>query len=192
MRPLLRMWCAREAGRERAAPHVKTYGRVVRHDCRRHGDRLHDTVEEGMLTNNETPNTTTAEELAQDQQKHVEESSPQWSFDWFLLTSANLSKPAWGTPSSKGSHHHIRSYEAGVLIHPELYGPDTVLVPTWKSDVPSAEQVEWACRRGYKRIVGVRMAWDLPLRGYEGGDVPWVRSRGYEGRDWLGREWRGG
>ena len=80
-------------------------------------------------------------------------------------------------------------YEAGVLFEEGLWGEGTVLVPTWKGDWPSEEQVEWARERGYKRIVGVRMAWDLPFKKYEEGDVPWVRNREYEGTDWLGNTW---
>ena len=35
---------------------------------------------------------------------------------WFLLTSANFSKAAWGTEEKDSSQFRIRSYEAGVLI----------------------------------------------------------------------------
>jgi tyrosyl-DNA phosphodiesterase-1 len=44
--------------------------------------------------------------------------------DWFCLTSANLSKAAWGTlQKGKGENGHflIRSYELGVLIYPDLF-----------------------------------------------------------------------
>lgn len=40
---------------------------------------------------------------------------------WFLLTSANLSKAAWGALEKKGTQLTIRSYELGVLVHPELF-----------------------------------------------------------------------
>ena len=39
---------------------------------------------------------------------------------WFLLTSANLSKAAWGALEKKGEQVFIRSYEAGVLILPKM------------------------------------------------------------------------
>jgi len=37
---------------------------------------------------------------------------------WFLLTSANLSKAAWGTLQKQGNQLMIRNYELGVLILP--------------------------------------------------------------------------
>lgn len=153
-----------EAGRERAAPHIKTYGRV---------------------THNPTNNNNNSKTSTRDGDMG---GAGRWSFDWFLITSANLSKAAWGAPETGGLR--IRSYEAGVLLSPSLYGDDTVLVPVWRSNTPSEEQVKWAKEKGYKRIVGVRMAWDLPFTKYGEGDVPWVRNRGYEGSDWLGMEWR--
>lgn len=145
MLPLLRQWHSLKAGRERAAPHIKTYGRVTR-----------------------------------DQ-----------TFDWFLMTSANLSKSAWGSREGKPPNTglRIRSYEAGVLLDPTLWGDRTVLVPVYKSDTPSEEQIRWAKDNGYKTIVAVRMAWDIPFKKYDDKDVPWVKNRTYDGKDWLGSSW---
>jgi tyrosyl-DNA phosphodiesterase 1 len=143
MRPLLRQWHGVTAGRDRAAPHIKTYGRI---------------------TNNNT-------------------------FDWFLLTSANLSKPAWGTQEGKPLGLRIRSYETGVLFDPSLWGEKAVMVPTIKSDIPSEEQVKWARENGYKVVVGIRVPWDLPFKKYDADDAPWVKNRSYEGTDWLGESW---
>jgi tyrosyl-DNA phosphodiesterase 1 len=146
MRPQLRQWHSIKAGRERAAPHIKVYGRVT---------------------------------------------ADGKTLDWFLLTSANLSKPAWGAQEGKPPNTglRIRSYEAGVLLDPALYGDATVFIPTYKSDLPNEEQVRWAKEKGYKTIVAIRMAWDLPLKKYSDGDVPWIKNRKYEGTDWLGMTW---
>jgi len=38
---------------------------------------------------------------------------------WFLLTSANLSKPAWGV--LRDGAISIQSYELGVLVFPSLF-----------------------------------------------------------------------
>ena len=183
------------AGRERAAPHIKTYGRVVKYDVEEKvtAERIRrqspgtnidtsGTTINPLLTNpNENPTTHNLQNATSPTDPFI------YSLDWYLLTSSNLSKPAWGTPSSShGQQTRIQSYEAGVLLTPSLYGPNTVLMPLWKSNLPSQEQVRWAEGRGYERIVGVRMAWDLPLEKYGEGDVPWVRNRRYEGRDWLG------
>ncbi|ORX60777.1 tyrosyl-DNA phosphodiesterase [Piromyces finnis] len=40
---------------------------------------------------------------------------------WFLLTSSNLSKAAWGTLQKQGKQLMIRNYELGVLILPEIF-----------------------------------------------------------------------
>ena len=40
---------------------------------------------------------------------------------WFLVTSSNLSKAAWGAFEKKESQIFIRSYELGVLVYPQLF-----------------------------------------------------------------------
>ncbi|CRK25957.1 hypothetical protein BN1723_003311, partial [Verticillium longisporum] len=62
-----------DAGRQRAAPHIKTY---IRYGTQ--------------------------------------------SIDWALLTSANLSKQAWGEAASAAQEVRIASWEAGVLVWPSL------------------------------------------------------------------------
>ncbi|KAH0502407.1 Tyrosyl-DNA phosphodiesterase 1 [Microtus ochrogaster] len=44
---------------------------------------------------------------------------------WFLVTSANLSKAAWGALEKNGTQLMIRSYELGVLFLPAAFGLDT-------------------------------------------------------------------
>jgi tyrosyl-DNA phosphodiesterase 1 len=47
--------------------------------------------------------------------------SPDWKkAAWFLLTSANMSKAAWGRSTHQGSGQNIMSYEGGVLFLPQL------------------------------------------------------------------------
>jgi hypothetical protein len=43
------------------------------------------------------------------------------SIAWHLVTSANLSRAAWGDMQKNGSQLHIRHYELGVLIYPDLW-----------------------------------------------------------------------
>ncbi|OXB75359.1 UNVERIFIED_CONTAM: hypothetical protein H355_009513 [Colinus virginianus] len=43
---------------------------------------------------------------------------------WFLVTSANLSKAAWGALEKNGTQLMIRSYELGVLFLPSAFGLD--------------------------------------------------------------------
>uniref|UniRef100_G3QEJ3 Tyrosyl-DNA phosphodiesterase 1 n=1 Tax=Gorilla gorilla gorilla TaxID=9595 RepID=G3QEJ3_GORGO len=50
--------------------------------------------------------------------------SPDFSkIAWFLVTSANLSKAAWGALEKNGTQLMIRSYELGVLFLPSAFAP---------------------------------------------------------------------
>nr|XP_009004684.2 tyrosyl-DNA phosphodiesterase 1 isoform X2 [Callithrix jacchus]XP_009004685.2 tyrosyl-DNA phosphodiesterase 1 isoform X2 [Callithrix jacchus]XP_035118037.2 tyrosyl-DNA phosphodiesterase 1 isoform X2 [Callithrix jacchus]XP_035118038.2 tyrosyl-DNA phosphodiesterase 1 isoform X2 [Callithrix jacchus] len=55
--------------------------------------------------------------------------SPDFSkIAWFLITSANLSKAAWGALEKNGTQLMIRSYELGVLFLPSAFGLDSFKV----------------------------------------------------------------
>ncbi|XP_057398017.1 tyrosyl-DNA phosphodiesterase 1-like isoform X2 [Balaenoptera acutorostrata] len=55
--------------------------------------------------------------------------SPDFSqLAWFLVTSANLSKAAWGALEKNGAQLMIRSYELGVLFLPSAFGLDSFRV----------------------------------------------------------------
>ncbi|GAB5573092.1 tyrosyl-DNA phosphodiesterase 1 isoform X1 [Prionailurus iriomotensis] len=55
--------------------------------------------------------------------------SPDFSqIAWFLVTSANLSKAAWGALEKNGAQLMIRSYELGVLFLPSAFGLDSFRV----------------------------------------------------------------
>ena len=116
-----------DAGRKRAAPHIKTYIRF--------GD------------------------------------STRSSIDWMLITSANLSKQAWGDALTTGGEVRTCSYEIGVLVWPELYGEGAKMVPTFKTDLPNKE-----LRNEGKSVVGARMPYDLPLQSYSKQDEPWCAT----------------
>lgn len=52
--------------------------------------------------------------------------SPEYAeVAWFLMTSANLSKAAWGTLEKNGQQLMIRSYEIGVLFLPKDQDPNS-------------------------------------------------------------------
>ncbi len=59
--------------------------------------------------------------------------------DWALLTSANISKQAWGEACNAAGESRICSYELGVLVWPELWGENAKMVPTFKRDIPVVE-----------------------------------------------------
>ncbi|XP_014248048.1 probable tyrosyl-DNA phosphodiesterase [Cimex lectularius] len=78
---------------------------------------------------------------------------------YFLLTSANLSKAAWGNISKTGSIN-ILSYEAGVLFVPQLFfGTDYF---------PLKDEINELALPLFP------LPYDLPLTPYELQDVPWV------------------
>jgi len=126
-----------DAGRKRAAPHIKTYTRFT--------------------------------------------NSSRESIDWMLVTSANLSKQAWGDALSSGGAVRVCSYEIGVLVWPELFGENATMVPTFKTDTP-VNQDE---KKG--PVVGARMPYDLPIVPYGKDDEPWCATSSYTEPDWMGK-----
>ncbi|XP_066279996.1 tyrosyl-DNA phosphodiesterase 1-like [Branchiostoma lanceolatum] len=75
---------------------------------------------------------------------------------WFLVTSANLSKAAWGALEKNGAQLMIRSYEIGVLFLPQDFGEDTTFA------------VNTSCSEPFP------IPYDLPPLPYGTNDQPWV------------------
>ena len=95
---------------------------------------------------------------------------------WFLLTSSNLSKAAWGCLEKKGQQLMIRSYELGVLVFPNLFrenADDTVIMLNTTTNDPFPCQSPDAEKRA-NIIVPVRLPYDLPLTPYEKDEQAWV------------------
>ena len=137
----------REAGRRRAAPHIKTYMRFS----------------DLSMT----------------------------KLDWAMVTSANLSKQAWGAEANAAGEVRICSYEVGVVVWPDLFGVENErieMVPVFKKDLPTEDDCEGATA---KRIVGLRMPYDLPLVPYAKDELPWCASAPDAELDWMGRAWPG-
>jgi len=148
LRPFLHRWSSPPAagsstspstlaGRDLAAPHVKTYIRFA-----------------------SSPAATTP-------------------IDWALVTSANLSTQAWGAAEKDGLIR-ICSYEAGVLIHPGLWGQDVKMLPVFRKDKADSAA---------GKVVGLRMPYGLPVRKYTDKEEPWCAEMPHAQRDWLGRSW---
>ncbi|KAI1775025.1 phospholipase D/nuclease [Hypoxylon cercidicola] len=149
LRPLLHRWAsdgagggaaARDGGRARAAPHVKTYVR--------YGDA--------------------------------------GSVDWALLTSANVSKQAWGEAENAARRVRIASWEVGVLVWPALFAEAAKMVGTFMADVPGKEDLD-----GDGPLVGLRIPYSLPLQRYGDTERPWVATESYTEPDWKGQLWGG-
>eukprot|EP00118_Oscarella_pearsei_P011910 m.83681 g.83681 ORF g.83681 m.83681 type:complete len:474 (+) comp36365_c0_seq2:231-1652(+) len=72
---------------------------------------------------------------------------------WLLLTSANLSKAAWGAFEKKGSQLMIRSYELGILLLAESHSNQ------------------------------LQVPYDLPLTSYRSDDEMWMWDKAYNKPD---------
>ncbi len=100
-----------------------------------------------------------------------------------LVTSANLSKQAWGDAQNAAGESRVSSYELGVLVWPELFGDKATMVPTFKTDTPPITG------KG-ELVIGARMPYDLPLVPYAKGDEPWCATKSYQELDWKGMAYR--
>ncbi|ETS83136.1 hypothetical protein PFICI_05012 [Pestalotiopsis fici W106-1] len=135
-----------DAGRQRAAPHIKTYIRY----------------------------------------------NSQSSVDWALLTSANISKQAWGEAVNAAKEVRIASWEIGVLVWPDLLadGKGARMVGTFKTDTPDRNEHEDKFKgEDDGTLIGLRIPYNLPLQKYGPGEEPWVATADYQEPDWMGKTW---
>lgn len=102
-----------------------------------------------------------------------------------LVTSANLSKQAWGEAKNAAGESRVSSYELGVLVWPELFGDKASMVPTFKTDNPPLEG-----KSAGELVIGARMPYDLPLVPYSRDDEPWCATKSYNEPDWKGIVYR--
>jgi tyrosyl-DNA phosphodiesterase-1 len=109
---------------------------------------------------------------------------------WILITSANLSKAAWGALEKKGSQLKVRSYEIGVLFlpsdHEELSnGGGTFSVATQLPSQGHGEGSGSSASTG----MGLVTPFDLPLTPYTSDDQPWVWNIRHMTPDCKGNVW---
>ncbi|KAK3820241.1 MAG: tyrosyl-DNA phosphodiesterase I [Benniella sp.] len=129
---------------------------------------------------------------------------------WFLLTSANLSKPAWGETHRDGAFS-IQSYELGVLLFPELfenigetgenfqvYMMNTTLMNPYpepqsfisalSNERESASNDSDDHLEGNIGVVRIRLPYDLPLQKYDlEVDHVWLADKFFPGVDDFGK-----
>ncbi|KAB7497670.1 Tyrosyl-DNA phosphodiesterase 1 [Armadillidium nasatum] len=90
---------------------------------------------------------------------------------YFMLTSSNLSKAAWGQLQKQGMQLFIRSYEAGVLWLPEKQDSDC----------------HFTLSKTSKEENELTLPYDLPLRPYSSDDIPWFMNTNKSIPDILGQ-----
>ncbi|XP_070760454.1 tyrosyl-DNA phosphodiesterase 1 [Enoplosus armatus] len=95
---------------------------------------------------------------------------------WFLVTSANLSKAAWGALEKNNTQVMVRSYELGVLYVPSAFNMKTF--PVHKNPFPVSSSS------------GFPVPFDLPPTSYSPKDQPWIWNIPYsQAPDTHGNIW---
>uniref|UniRef100_A0A3Q4BKK6 Tyrosyl-DNA phosphodiesterase 1 n=1 Tax=Mola mola TaxID=94237 RepID=A0A3Q4BKK6_MOLML len=97
---------------------------------------------------------------------------------WFLVTSANLSKAAWGALEKNNTQVMVRSYELGVLYVPSAFYMKTF--PVHKNPFPVSSSSS----------SGFPVPFDLPPTSYSSTDKPWIWNIPYsQAPDTHGNVW---
>ncbi|KAK7899179.1 hypothetical protein WMY93_020032 [Mugilogobius chulae] len=93
--------------------------------------------------------------------------SPDFSeLAWYCITSANLSKAAWGALEKNNTQMMVRSYELGVLFLPSAYNMKTF--PIQRNPFPVSSP-----------STGFPVPFDLPPSSYTSKDQPWIWNIAY-------------
>ncbi|KAM1883945.1 hypothetical protein ACFX13_005245 [Malus domestica] len=125
---------------------------------------------------------------------------------WFLLTSANLSKAAWGALQKNNSQLMIRSYELGILFLPRKtcsfgFSCTSNGVPSkdksGRSETSEASRttlvtLNWQGNRNTdssSEVIKLPVPYELPPQPYTVEDVPWSWDRQYNKKDVYGQVW---
>lgn len=108
------------------------------------------------------------------------------SIDWALLTSANLSKQAWGEAARATGEVRIASWEIGVMVWPELLEKEATMVGTFGTDEP---QVTQQVQEDSRPVIGIRIPYNTPLQQYGSKEIPWVATLVHNEPDCMGRAW---
>ena len=95
---------------------------------------------------------------------------------YFILTSANLSKAAWGLLEKQGSQLFIRNYELGILLTPDLFDSREYLYA--KDQAVTAPDA-----------VSIAVPYDIPTVKYTYDEHVWNWNENYPKPDIFGRQW---
>ncbi|KAJ5502496.1 Tyrosyl-DNA phosphodiesterase [Penicillium fimorum] len=154
----------REAGRARAAPHIKTYIRFADSDMK--------TIDWAMVSSANL--STQAWGAATNASGEVRICS--WEIG--VVVWPELFRDGGFGDAASGSASESRA-------EGKSPAPDALMVPCFRRDRPAVhEGAETA-----SVVVGFRMPYDLPLTPYGAGDEPWCATASHPLPDWQGQSW---
>ncbi|KAK2795880.1 hypothetical protein FQN51_000363 [Onygenales sp. PD_10] len=171
----------REAGRRRAAPHIKTYVRFSDADMT--------TIDWAMVTSANL--SLQAWGAASNGKKEIRICS--WEIG-VLIWPDLFADMGGGTGNSKSSPKG-----KGKEVPTERN--TTTMVPCFRKDTPDPSQTTVYAQKAEpgtpgplkpSTLIGFRMPYDLPLTPYTSQDQPWCATAAYSEPDWLGQTWEEG
>lgn len=158
----------REAGRARAAPHIKTYIRFADSDMK--------TIDWAMVSSANL--STQAWGAATNASGEVRICS--WEIGVVVWPELFRDEGCGDAVSPSKSESESRPERES-----QSPAPDALMVPCFKRDRPVVtEGAETA-----SVVVGFRMPYDLPLTPYGAGDEPWCATASHTLPDWQGQSW---
>lgn len=153
----------RQALRQRAAPHIKTYIRFT-------DSEKMDQIDWAMVTSANLSTQAWGAAVSGSGEVRIQ------SYEIGVLVWPDLFSQSEG------------SMEDTEGIIGKGRGDGTVrMVPTFGKDTPNSSAVGSETNI----VVGMRMPYDLPLLRYSGSDVPWCATMEHTEPDWMGRIWGG-
>ncbi|KAK2794117.1 hypothetical protein FQN52_009199 [Onygenales sp. PD_12] len=171
----------REAGRRRAAPHIKTYVRFSDADMT--------TIDWAMVTSANL--SLQAWGAASNGKKEIRICS--WEIG-VLIWPDLFADMGGGTDNAKSSPRG-----KGKEVPTERN--TTTMVPCFRKDTPDPSQTTVYAQKAEpgtpgplksSTLIGFRMPYDLPLTPYTSQDQPWCATAAYSEPDWLGQTWEEG
>ncbi|PGH30971.1 tyrosyl-DNA phosphodiesterase 1 [[Emmonsia] crescens] len=174
----------REAGRRRAAPHIKTYIRFSDADMA--------TIDWAMVTSANL--SLQAWGAAANGKKEIRICS--WEIgvlvwpDLFIYGKGDNGDRIRQGGKGKGKAKETREDDDSKGVREDNNINDqnpAVMTPCFRQDMP--EVTGNSNRSSTTRFVGLRMPYDLPLSPYTPQDQPWCATASYSEPDWLGQTW---
>ncbi|KMU80487.1 tyrosyl-DNA phosphodiesterase 1 [Coccidioides immitis RMSCC 3703] len=169
----------REAGRRRAAPHIKTYIRFSDAEDMR-------TIDWAMVTSANLSTQAWGAAINANQEVRIR----SWEIGVLVWPDWVLNDPQTADRDDKMLS---KAYERGEYAQ---------MIPCFRQNAPCLSEVERLeleeSSRGddkskaWRTLVGFRMPYNLPLKPYSSRDIPWCATATHTEPDWLGQTWEEG